>query len=510
MLLCFSWSLSFVETKRRVSSQSQNNLGDFCIPGTCTSLNSNCKRVGGSAFRCVCKEQYMSVNKTHCIRVINSSIDSVCKSCNERGGVCLDEDSDNHMDKCFCQTESDLCNGITTSPSPSSSSSSSTTVMESSSKRISINIPMAQLPPDRSSKQGELLLGLYDITQQRTIENGDSVLIGDRLFMEIKYRTVEHDSDRHQIIAENCSIASSVSDNDAKLEKLSLITNRCPSLDSRAAVRFQRLDPTHLKSTVFQIQKFETTSVVYLRCAIAICSGRTEYCQERLCPETRRTSALHRPSLHARNSSMILPSDSAPFDYIDEDGASVIALRRRRRRRSSFDEEQTKKKLEKLISDLAWSMDQPSSSQTDHIDAKNPVHYEILQIQQQFTIETPLPQPAHKYRGAYDALYGRTSLLTQGALERSTVVATISIIFIIGISISLFVVYRACYIEYVQRNYSSSSFNGFNNSGESVYAGIRNTAQACRYDMGRRSEQRFDESFFVTNVEPLGAYRRQY
>jgi hypothetical protein len=28
--------------------------------------------------------------------------------------------------------------------------------------------------------------------------------------------------------------------------------------------------------------------------------------------------------------------------------------------------------------------------------------------------------------------------------------------------------------------------------------------------MGRRSEQRFDESFFVTNVEPLGAYRRQY
>ena len=48
---------------------------------------------------------------------------------------------------------------------------------------------MAQLPPDRSSKQGELLLALYDETQQRTIENGDSVLIGDRLFIEIKYRT---------------------------------------------------------------------------------------------------------------------------------------------------------------------------------------------------------------------------------------------------------------------------------------------------------------------------------
>ena len=55
------------------TTQSQNNLGDFCIPGTCTSLNSNCKRVGGSAFRCVCKEQYLAVNKTHCGRLTRTS-----------------------------------------------------------------------------------------------------------------------------------------------------------------------------------------------------------------------------------------------------------------------------------------------------------------------------------------------------------------------------------------------------------------------------------------------------
>jgi hypothetical protein len=48
------------------TSQSQHNLGDFCMPGTCASLNSNCKRIGGNAFRCVCKEQYMAINKTHC------------------------------------------------------------------------------------------------------------------------------------------------------------------------------------------------------------------------------------------------------------------------------------------------------------------------------------------------------------------------------------------------------------------------------------------------------------
>jgi hypothetical protein len=108
-----------------------------------------------------------------------------------------------------------------------------------------------------------------------------------------------------------------------------------------------------------------------------------------------------------------------------------------------------------------------------------------------------------------EALYGRTALGTQSAVERSTVIATISIIFIIGISISLFVVYRTCYVDYTQRIYGSTSLAGFGN-GESIYGGVRSATQVCRYDMGRRSEQRFDESFFVTNVEPLGAYRRQY
>jgi hypothetical protein len=43
--------------------------------------------------------------------------------------------------------------------------------------------------PNRAAKQGELQLGLYDINQQRLIDNGGSVFIGDRLFIEIKYRT---------------------------------------------------------------------------------------------------------------------------------------------------------------------------------------------------------------------------------------------------------------------------------------------------------------------------------
>lgn len=107
-------------------------------------------------------------------------------------------------------------------------------------------------------------------------------------------------------------------------------------------------------------------------------------------------------------------------------------------------------------------------------------------------------------------MYGRTSLAAQGTAERSTIIAAISIIFIIGISVSLFIVYRTCYSEYIQKIYGATSFAGFINPGESVYGGLRSATQACRYDMGRRSEQRFEENLFSNNVEPLGAYRRQY
>jgi len=90
----------------------------------------------------------------------------------------------------------------------------------------------------------------------------------------------DHDSNYHQIIAENCSIASSVSDNEIKLEKIQLLTNRCPTLDSRLSIRFQRIDPYHIKSTIFQVNKFQSTSFVYLRCSIAICFGQIEKCLE--------------------------------------------------------------------------------------------------------------------------------------------------------------------------------------------------------------------------------------
>jgi hypothetical protein len=90
----------------------------------------------------------------------------------------------------------------------------------------------------------------------------------------------DYHADRHQIIAENCSIASSVSDNEIKLEKIPLLTNRCPAFDSRLSIRFQRIDPYHIKSTIFTINKFQTTSIVYLRCSIAICFGQIENCQE--------------------------------------------------------------------------------------------------------------------------------------------------------------------------------------------------------------------------------------
>jgi hypothetical protein len=115
-----------------------------------------------------------------------------------------------------------------------------------------------------------------------------------------------------------------------------------------------------------------------------------------LCSETRRSPLLQRGQTNA--SSLSATTDSAPFDYIDEEGASVIALRRRKRDDDS-DDEQTKNRLARLISDLTWSMDEPSS--TNLVNENNPDHVEIRQVQQQLTIEMPLPQPAHKHKTAY-------------------------------------------------------------------------------------------------------------
>lgn len=51
---------------------------------------------------------------------------------------------------------------------------------------IAIVTPMTV---NRLSKQGDLILSLYDVNQQRLIDNGGSVVVGDRLYIEIKYRT---------------------------------------------------------------------------------------------------------------------------------------------------------------------------------------------------------------------------------------------------------------------------------------------------------------------------------
>jgi hypothetical protein len=48
---------------------------------------------------------------------------------------------------------------------------------------------LTPIVPHRWMKQGDLQLGVYDVNQQRLINNGGSVSIGDRLFIEIKYRT---------------------------------------------------------------------------------------------------------------------------------------------------------------------------------------------------------------------------------------------------------------------------------------------------------------------------------
>jgi hypothetical protein len=110
--------------------------------------------------------------------VINASIDDACASCIKKNGICLDENFDDHIDKCFCPNDNDLCNDRPT------------TYLSPVTQTLRKNIAgVTSYLTGRVAKQGELILGLYDVTQQRLIANGDSVVIGDRLFIEIKYRT---------------------------------------------------------------------------------------------------------------------------------------------------------------------------------------------------------------------------------------------------------------------------------------------------------------------------------
>ncbi|CAF4423305.1 unnamed protein product, partial [Rotaria magnacalcarata] len=59
------------------------------------------------------------------------------------------------------------------------------------------------------------------------------------------------------------------------------------------------------------MHKFDTTSIVYLRCSIAICYGQIENCQERLCPEIRRSPTLHRGQTSIFNLSLTSTVDYA-------------------------------------------------------------------------------------------------------------------------------------------------------------------------------------------------------
>jgi len=52
---------------------------------------------------------FFSNNKMFAVRVINASIDETCAACMQRNGICLDDDSDDQMDKCFCPLDNELC-----------------------------------------------------------------------------------------------------------------------------------------------------------------------------------------------------------------------------------------------------------------------------------------------------------------------------------------------------------------------------------------------------------------
>jgi uncharacterized protein (DUF2461 family) len=64
----------------------------------------------------------------------------------------------------------------------------------------------------------------------------------------------------------------------------------------------------------------------------------------------------------------------------------VLALKRRQINENDDDQQ---RQISRLITDLTKSFDSIND------------HYEIRQVQQQFSIEIPLPQPTQKHKGPY-------------------------------------------------------------------------------------------------------------
>ena len=84
-------------------------LGDECIPGMCSALNSNCKW-NGSFFKCVCKDKFIAVNSTHCGHPMSNIEEQKCRDCLERDSLCLDFNNDGLTDECWCP-KNETCSG---------------------------------------------------------------------------------------------------------------------------------------------------------------------------------------------------------------------------------------------------------------------------------------------------------------------------------------------------------------------------------------------------------------
>ena len=282
-------------------------------------------------------------------------------------------------------------------------------------------------------------MGLYDINQQRLIDNGGSVFIGDRLFIEIKYRTGQSRNSHLEWFVERSTRMfsgsefgstpdhcgklfdcferfgqrSQIGKSSSPLQSLSIDrfatfhsipTNRsgsCEKFDlSNQQIRHDlgRLPALFDRHLLWKNRELSRSKVIFSK---PIFQQFPRF--QRLCPEIRRAPVSQRVPTTLVNASLPSTVDSGPFDYVDEEAASVIALRRRKRRADEHeDDQQAKQKLARLISDLTWSMDQPSSiNHAEPISEVSVGHYEVRQIQQQFTIEAPLPQPVHKHKTAY-------------------------------------------------------------------------------------------------------------
>ncbi|CAF0892470.1 unnamed protein product [Brachionus calyciflorus] len=229
----------------KTNAEGGRKLGDECIPGKCSAPNSNCKW-NGNIFKCVCKDKFIAINQTHCGHPISNIEENKCRICLEKDSLCLDFDNDGITDECWCPKD------------------------ENCGKKLQYKHPIKSF-----NKNIDISISLYDALNNKPIQDGGSVFVGDQLLIDIKSPKKELGLD---MAVENCSLTAITNNEDTFVENVNLIYRGCPVLNeiTPVSLNFRQLSDLHLQSNLMEVFKLKSSNSILFTCWVRICLNKCE------------------------------------------------------------------------------------------------------------------------------------------------------------------------------------------------------------------------------------------